>query len=95
MVDYHISLCFTNELGRFDLYNWNDGVQKGLEAYAALRHKWDGAHAFAHVQIAGGGSATILSLTPPAVEGNLLHEPALIAMHNAGRYCDRAIHISM
>ena len=93
-VDYHISLCFTNELGRFDLYNWNDGVRQGLAVHEGLRERWDGKEAVARVWIATGGAATVLSLTVEQ-EGDMMEDPVVMAMHNAGRFWDRPVHISL
>ena len=73
-VDYHISLCFTNELGRFDLFKWNDGVTKGREVYEEFRQKWNGKPALARVSVATGGAADILSLISED-EGDLMKRP--------------------
>ena len=93
-VDYHISLCFTNELGRVDLYNWNEGIRRGLDIYEGFRQRLDGKNATARVRIATGGAVDILSLKSPGV-GDLMEDPVLTALHNAGRYWDRPMHISM
>ena len=93
-VDYHISLCFTNELGRVNLYDWNEGVRQGLEIYEGFRQRWDGRNAIVRVRIATGGAGDIQSLVVPGT-GDLMQDPVLTALHNAGRYFDRPMHISM
>ena len=43
---YHISLCYTNELHRFNLFNFSDGVRRGKEVYHLIINKFDGKGAF-------------------------------------------------
>ena len=69
-------------------------MTKGREVYEEFRKKWNGKPALARVRVATGGAADILSLISPD-EGDLMKDPAIMAMHNAGSYWDRPIHISM
>ena len=46
--EYHISLCYTSDLHRFDLYNFNNGLQKGKNAYDEVIKRYDGK--IAHIR---------------------------------------------
>jgi hypothetical protein len=40
--EYHISLCYTSDLHRFNLYDFTDGLVKGKQAYDRVRQRYDG-----------------------------------------------------
>ena len=93
--DYHISLCFTNELHRFDLLRSDNGVQLGKAAYNRLRDTYNGKH----VMLKGHMQRTAFYIDPGSnIQGNLpdfLADADFIRLHNAGSYADRDHHISM
>jgi hypothetical protein len=93
-VDYHLSLCFTSDLHRFNLLDSEDGVRKGKAAYEDLR-KYDGKAA----RLAGWVHNTNFDiLKGMRVEGDLpdmLESAPFIMLHNAGIYAQRDHHISM
>ena len=91
--DYHISLCFAPELSRFDLYNPAHGIVLGQTAYATLLHNFDGRRAVLRVHIQN----TMAEVLGIEVEGggDLLYNGFLRALHEAGTYFNRTIHVSM
>jgi hypothetical protein len=86
--DYHISLCFTNELHRFDLYRSENGVELGKAAYTRLRDKYNGRE----IMLQGHMQKTAFYIDPDSA---ILNDRDLIMLHNAGSYADRTHHISM
>ena len=91
--DYHISLCFAPELSRFDLYNPARGIVLGRTAYATLLHNFEGKKAVLRVHIQN----TMAEVIGIEVEGggDLLHNGTLRALHEAGTYFNRPLHVSM
>ena len=90
--DYHISMSFTHEIHRFDLRNSEDGVRLGKETYNRLRARFNGKEAVLHGHM--GGSTFVVD--EMLVEGETIPVPdEVVMLHNAGRYCNRPIHVSM
>jgi len=90
---FHISLCFTNELCRFNLYDKDEGINTGYDKYMALKKKYDGKVAHVEAKIHENTIATITAIHTDA--GDLFQEPDLHALHYAGEYYDRPVHISL
>ena len=40
--EYHISLCYTSDLHRFNLYDFTNGLAQGKAAYDRIRERYDG-----------------------------------------------------
>ena len=93
-VPYHISLCFAPELRRFDLYDSDRGIMKGLAAFGRLRARYGGRRARLRVQMRNT-TAYIESVEVEGLASNLLEDPDFNALHEAGTYYDRSHHISM
>ena len=93
--DYHISLCFTNELHRFDLLHSDNGVKLGKEAYNRLRESYNGKEAILNGHVHNFN----FDIEPGSViQGNLpdfYDNKDFIMLHNAGSYANRADHVSM
>jgi hypothetical protein len=93
--DYHISLCFTNELHRFDLLHSERGVELGQAAYNRLREKYDGKE----VLLKGEIHNYAFNILPGSqIQGGVedfLIDDDFIMLHNAGAYADRPHHLSM
>ena len=90
---FHISLCFTNELCRFNLYDKDKGINTGYDKYMELKTKYHGKVAHVEARILDNAIATITAIHTEA--GDLFLEPDLHALHYAGEYFDRAVHISL
>ena len=90
---FHISLCFTNELCRFNLYDKDEGINTGYDKYMALRKKYDGKEAHIEAKIRENAIATVTAIHTDV--GDLFEERDLHALHNAGEYFDRPVHISL
>ena len=90
---YHISLCFAPELRRFNLYDPNVGIERGLEAYNRLRMVYDGRRARLIVRISNT-AANIRSVEVDQAP-DLMTDADFNALREAGTYYDRRIHISM
>jgi len=93
--DYHISLCFTNELHRFDLLDSNRGVELGKAAYNKLRETYNGKE----VMLNGHIQKTAFYIDPGSkIQDSLpdfITNADFIMLHNAGAYADRPHHLSM
>jgi hypothetical protein len=94
---YHIGLCFTNELHRFDVYDRRNGVRKGQAAYMALRAKYNDRLAI----LKGKMQRTTLVLNGrthvhhhPA-NANIYRDADVRALHDCGEYHDRSLHASL
>jgi hypothetical protein len=85
---YHISLCFTNEIHRFNLFDQSDGIERGKAIYNRLRARYDGQR----VHIPGKMHSGAFELKG---RGGLASDPELQAMHACGKYHDRSVHVSM
>ena len=79
---FHISLCFTNELCRFDLYNKDNGIEVGYQKYMDLRDKYNGKEAHVEARIHENAIATVTAIHTDA--GDLFLEPDLHALYYAG-----------
>ena len=90
---FHISLCFTNELCRFDLYNKDNGIEVGYQKYMDLKAKYNGKEAHVEAKINENAIATVTAIHTEA--GDLFEERDLHALHYAGEYFDRPVHISL
>ena len=90
---FHISLCFTNELCRFDLYDKDKGIHTGYDKYMELRRKYNGKEAHVKANINENAIATVTAIHTDA--GDVFLEPDLHALHYAGEYFDRSVHISL
>ena len=92
--DYHISLCFTNELHRFDLRNDDNGVRLGKATYNRLREQFNGKECI----LKGHQQKDMfvvdkITMLPNNVDINMPEEAVML--HNAGSYADREYHVSM
>ena len=91
--DYHLSLCFAPELSRFDLYDPKHGIELGKQAYTHLWHHFDGRRAVLRVRIQNTMAEVL------AVEfeggGDLLQNRHIHALHEAGTYFNRQLHVSL
>ena len=91
--DYHMSLCFAPELSRFDLYDPVRGIELGRQAYTHLWRHFDGKKAKLRVRIQNTMAEVL------AVEfedgGDLLRNRHIHALHEAGTYFNRPLHVSM
>ena len=76
----HISLLFQEEL--------RDDEQ--VERLRRLHARWAGRHVLLSVEWVGGGGAAMLLRT-----GRLAADPDLLALHGAGWYSDRQVHVSL
>ena len=54
---YHISLCYTNELHRFNLYDFMRGLKKGKDVYEKVRDRYNGKIAHLRGKIRTGSVA--------------------------------------
>ena len=93
-VPYHLSLCFAPELRRFNLYDSDNGIMKGLAAFGRLRRLYDGRRARLIVRIQNT-AAYIESVEVEGVASDLSRDADFNALHEAGSYYDRPHHISM
>ena len=84
---YHISLCFTNEIHRFNLFNQIEGIETGKAVYNRLRARYNGQRVHIPGTIEGGMFE---------IKGRgIANDPELQAMHACGKYHDRSVHVSM
>jgi hypothetical protein len=84
---YHISLCFTNELHRFNLFDESDGIIKGKAMYNRLRDRYNGQHVHLPGKMQGGAFE---------LKGRgIANDVEVQAVHACGAYHDRSLHISM
>ena len=84
---YHISLCFTNEIHRFNLFDQSDGIERGKAVYNRLRDRYDGQRVHIPGKMEGGMFE---------IKGRgIANDPELQAMHACGKYHDSSVHISM
>jgi hypothetical protein len=92
---YHIPLCFTNELHRFDLRDRSAGVRRGLAAYEELRRRYHGRTAVLRGRVAG----TALEIGRRSeVEGsgyNIQSDRDVWALHDAGSFHDRPLFLGL
>jgi hypothetical protein len=92
---YHVPLCFTNELHRFDLRDRGVGVRLGLAEYEKLRQRYHGRAAV----LRGRAVRDTFELDRRSVvEGstlNIANDAAVRSLHDAGRFHDRPLHVSM
>ena len=91
---YHISLCFTSELHKFNLYNPTEGIRIGKEAYERLKRMCHGKEAFLRGSLSGNTAFNIHSIVLSDITLRI-DEGDLYALHAAGTYHNRDIHISM
>jgi hypothetical protein len=94
--DYHISLCFTNELHRFNLYDRHQGVQRGKAAYQTLRNRYNGRLAVLRGRVRRtsfelNGRTHVHQLTV----NNIVRDDDVWALHDCGSYHDRPLHVSL
>ena len=92
---YHLSLCYTNELHRFNLFNFSDGVRRGKEVYQRIINKFDGKEAFLRGYMTNSSAFNVQYIIMPDMIVNIDEEEDMNAMHKAGEYQGRDWHISM
>lgn len=91
---YHIPLCFSNELHRFDLRDRSNGVRLGLRAYEEVRRRYHGRTAVLRGRVAG----TVLEIGRSSVEGgmhNIQSDREVWSLHDAGSLHDRPLAVSL
>ena len=93
---YHVALCYTDELHRFDLYDRRHGVQLGLAAYKTLRARYQGRTAVLMGRVRG----TSLELTGRTrAEGlerhNLVRDNDLRALRDCGTYAGQRLRVRL
>ena len=100
---YHISLCYTNDLHRFDLYNFENGVTRGKAAYDRLIERYDGQIAHLRGDMRTGsvliGPRTVV-YDPRHVEQfqqpyHLHDDPDAQALISAGKYVRDNMHMTL
>ena len=91
---YHLPLCYTNELHRFDLRNWAAGIRVAKAFYARLREKYDGREAMLHGWVQGA-TLTLSRRTSVAGPGSLVGDSDLMMFRAAGSYQDRALQVEL
>ena len=105
---YHISLCYTSDLHRFNLYDFTDGLQKGKAAYDRVRERYDGKVAHLRGTIRTGslkiGNNTRV-LEKKRVRGksekrynnyyNIYDDPDVQALLSAGEYVRDDLHMTL
>ena len=91
---YHLSLCYAAELRRFNLYDTDNGIMKGLAAFGRLKRPYDGRRARMRVHMRNT-AAYIDSVEVEGLSSDLLKDPDFNALHEAGTYYDRSHHIFM
>ena len=106
--EYHISLCYTSDLHRFNLYDFMNGLVKGKEAYDRIRKRYDGKVAHLYGTIRTGslkiGNGTII-LKRKQITGksereysegyNIYDDPDVLALLAAGQYIRDDLHMTL
>ena len=92
---HHISLCYTNELHRFNLFNFSDGVRRGKEVYQRIINKFDGKEAFIRGYMTNSSAFNFQYIIMPDMGVNIDEEEDMNAMHKAGKSQDCDWHRSM
>lgn len=92
---YHIPLCFTNELHRFDLRDRSGGVRRGLAAYEELRQRYHGRTAVLRGRVAG--TALEIGRRSEVVGSgyNIQSDRDVWALHDAGSFHDRPLFLGL
>ena len=78
---YHISLCFVSEL-----------PEGGWEAYERLRQRYEGRTGVLRVHVLNAQAALLPGLNELTDE--ILNDPDVTLLHNAGDYKSRPLHVS-
>jgi len=84
---YHISLCFTNELHRFNLFDESEGINRGKAMYNRIRERYDGHR----VNLPGRMQGGMFELKGR----DIANDAEVQAVHACGAYHDRSLHIRM
>ena len=92
---YHIALCLTSELHRFDLRDGSAGVRVARGLYGGLRERYHGKRAL----LRGWMQGTTLTLSRgTSVEGgnrSVVDDPDVRMFRAAGSYSDRDLQLAL
>ena len=77
----------------YELYDKDEGINTGYKKYMDLRAKYNGKEAHVEAKIHENAIATVTAIHTDV--GDLFEERDLHALHYAGEYFDRPVHISL
>ena len=92
---YHLSLCFANELHRFNLFDFDDGLRRGKEVYQRVINTYHGKEAFLRGYLTNSSAFNIQFIIMPDMLVKIDDDMDLNALHKAGTYQERDWHLSM